>query len=345
MQKMNIADQLSPASRNAGHAKRGLLDSWYRLAAQPEVATASFRERELTRKMRSSSIAILTILILFILFLPGCFVFQNRLVLYPEFAMMPICLIALIINKNRHPILAGALVLFSFELALIFVCLTTRPFDGWDVQLYELFVLSEVMALTLVSPRGMIIVGACNVVFIILDVIFQPYHSPELTRDLQTQFAAIVIMPVSIQIMVAVVVGWYAGNQRKTVQQANRAEMLAQLEHHQLEQSKKVEQEKLALQQHIEQIVSAHAQTMNTHTVAKIPLESFPPLFWPLINVFNSQQARLKRSWDIEVELQRLQQAIMQSSENAMSGRVNFNQSTGTQLDLLLSALKRSRSR
>ncbi|MBO0790719.1 MAG: hypothetical protein J2P36_07195, partial [Ktedonobacteraceae bacterium] len=291
-----------------------LLDFWYRLAAQPELPTASFRERELARKMRSSSIAILTIFIIFILFLPGCLVFPNHLVLYPEFGMMPICLIALVLNKHRHPILAGALVTFSFEAALIFVCLTSWPFDTSNLQLYELFVLSEIMALTLVSPRGMLLMGACNILFILFDLLLQP-HTRALDHDLQIQFAAIMIMPISIQLMVAAVVSWYASNQLKTIQQANRAEMAARLEHQQVEQSKKVEQEKLALQQQIEQIVATHAQSMNTHSTFKIPLGSYPPLLWPLINAFNSQQVRLKRTWETEAELQRLQQAMLQSAD------------------------------
>lgn len=340
MHKRESHDQ---ALHGRAHGWQGWLDAWYRFAALPELpATASFRERELARKMRSSSIAILTILIIFILFIPGCLVFPNRYVLIPEFGMMPICIIALILNKNRHPILAGALVTFSFELALAFVCLTSWPFDASNLQLYGLFILGEIMALTLVSPRGMIIVGICNVIFIILHLIFQP-HTPYLEQDLQVQFAAIMIMPVSIQIMVAVVVGWYASNQLKTVQRANRAEMSALLEHQQVEQSKKAEQEKLELQRNIEQIVSVHAHTMNTHKPSKIQLEPYPPLLWPLINAFNSQQARLRNTWETEAAYQKLQQAIMQRAEEAISGRPDLDKPTGTQLDPLLSALKMAR--
>jgi hypothetical protein len=321
--------------------RQSMLDFWYRLAAQPELpsAPASFRERELGRKMRSSSIAILTIFLLFILFLPGCLVFPDHYVLIPEYGMMPICLIALVLNKFRHPILAGALVTFSFELSLIFVCLTSWPFDTSNLQLYELFILSDIMALTLVSPRGMVIVGASNAVFIILDLILQP-HTAALNHDLQVQFAAILIMPVSIQIMVAVVVSWYAGNQAKTIQHANRTEMAAQLEHHKVEQSQRVEMEKMTLQRNIEQIVAIYAQATNTRQSAKIPLDAYPTLLWPLINTFNSQQSRLQRTRETEAELQKLQQAIMQSSESIRSGYFNYNQSTGTQLDSLLSVLR-----
>jgi hypothetical protein len=292
--------------------------------------------------MRSSSIAILTIFILFILFTPGCIVFPNQLVWYPQIGCLIICPIALFINKSRHPILAGALVTFSFELALMFVCLTSWPFDSSNLQLYELFVLSEIMALTLVSPRGMLIMGGFNVAFIILDLILQP-HTPYLNQELHVQFAAILVMPVAVQIMVAVVVGWYAGNQKKTVQHANRAEMAAQLEHQRVEQSKKVEMEKTALQENIEHIVAAHAQMMNTRRTANIPLEPYPTLLWPLINAFNSQQIRLKNAWDTEMELQRLRQAIIQSSEKISSGRLSSYQPTGTLVDSLLSALKMSR--
>lgn len=335
----------SQIPNGAVRQRRNVLDFWYRLAALPELPpTAPFKERELARKMRSSSIALLTITIIFILFLPGCLVFPDHWVLVPEFGVFPICLIAMIINKYRHPILAGALVTFWFEFALMFICLTSWPFDTTDLPLYELFVLGEIMALTLVSPRGMAAVGIWNIIFICLDLIFQP-HTKALDQALQVQFAAILVMPTSIQMMIAVVVGWYANNQRKTVQQANRAEMMAQLEHQRLEQSKQSEKEKLALQGYIEQIVAVHAQSINAHRPFKIPLKSYPSLLWPLINAFNSQQARLKNAWETEEELNRLQQAIMRSADLASSGHLNFHQPTGTLLDSLLSALKIPRSR
>lgn len=330
-----------PQEISNGSKKRGnALDFWYRLAAQPELpSTASFKERELARKMRSSSIAILTIWIIFFLFIPGCLVLPNHYVIYADSGMIIICPIALFINKKRHPVLAGSLVTFAFELALAAVCLTTWPFDEPSLQQYELFVLGEIMALTLVSPRGMVVVGLCNVVFITLDLIFQP-HTRILDDDLKMQFAAILIRPVSLQIMVAAVVSWYAGNQLKTVKQANRAELAAQLEHQQVEQGKQVEREKIALHQQIEQIVFVHAQTMNTHRTTKIPLESSPPVLWPLINVFNSQQSRLQRSWETEAELAKLKRAILWSYEQAMTGYINLDQPTGTLLDSLLTALK-----
>jgi hypothetical protein len=147
---------------------------------------------------------------------------------------------------------------------------------------------------------------------------------------------------VGVQIMVALVVSWYASNQIKTIQRANRAELMAQIESREVEQGRKIEAEKIALQQNIEQIVATHAQAVNTHKGAKIPLEPYPTLLWPLINTFNMQQARLQRAREMEAEMYKLQQAIVKSSEEATAGNLHFDRPTGTFLDSFLSALKMS---
>lgn len=306
-----------------------LLEQWYRLAAVPESpATATFAERELAQKMRSLSLAVLTIWIIFILFIPGALVLPNSKVLYADFGMMPICLIALIINKVFHkPVVAGALVTICFELALVAVCLSTWPFDEPSLQQYELFVLGEIMALTLVSPNGMRLVGFANAIFISADLILQP-HTAILNHDLQVQFAAILMRPVSLQIMVAVVVSAYSDKLIRTTKRADRAQMVAALEHHKVEATTIENKNLTHITEGIEQISIQYVHILNnikqrsriTHSEAKINDVGLPSVLKPISNGYNLLLARLRSANEQVQEAERLQQAISYYTDLVQSG-------------------------
>ena len=307
-----------------------LLEQWYRLAAVPEPdATATFTERELAQKMRSLSLAVLTIWIIFILFIPGALVLPNSKVLYADFGMMPICLIALFVNKKfRQPVLAGGLVTFCFEMALAAVCLTTWPFDEPSLQQYELFVLGEIMALTLISPNGMRLVGFANAVFISADLILQP-HTAILNHDLQIQFAAILMRPVSLQIMVAVVVSAHSDKLIRTTKRANRAQMVAALEHYKVETTVTENKNLTHVTEGIEQIAKQYVNILNNikqrgrptlHEETKINDAGLPIVLKPISNGYNLLLARLRSATEQVQESERLQQAILYYTDQIQAG-------------------------
>src|SRR2546422_166845 len=128
---------------------------WYRLTSIPEpVGQTTPAAYELARRSRLLSTIVFSLLLIFIVFIPACLALPNPYVIVVDIGMMPFCIVALILNRARHPYLAGVLLVVSFEAALVLVILTTHPFDEPSIQQYELFVFGELLAVSLLNARS-----------------------------------------------------------------------------------------------------------------------------------------------------------------------------------------------
>jgi hypothetical protein len=146
--------------------------------------------------------------------------------------------------------------------------------------------------------------------------------------------------PVGLQLIIAGVVFIWVSSATNAIARANKAEMIATLEHTIAEQGTLIEKEKQALEESIKQIVQAHVDATNGQLVTRIP---YPPakVLWPLVGVVNSLWIRLRHSQQNEQELNQLKQAI--SAYTALVHRASISsqqavpmQRTGTALDPLI---------
>ena len=327
-----------------------LFDWWYAVTL-PKIGgeTLSSSQREVVRKARLLSIIVFFLLIIFVTFLPACFALPNRYVLVADLGMMPICLIALVLNRKKHQLIAGALLMVSFEAALVMVILTTVPFDEPSIQQYELFVFGELLAVSLLNPRSVFFVGLFNSVFIAVCLVcttlspsfLQPEHA--LVLDLQKQFWPILLRPIAVQFLVAGVTYLWVAGATNFIQRAYQAEDEAKKAKELAEQRKeKEESERRNLQEGIELVLHNHATAMNQGIISKIPLKEEYVVLWPLVGVVNSLQNRLQHAHQTERELQQIQQAIVLLAERIYQGTFSLQQQvhTKTRLDLLLNALR-----
>lgn len=323
-------------------ARKPLLGWWYQLTAIPEPpAGASFVKREISRKSRFLSIIVGSLFVCFIIFIPGCLALPNHYVIWADIGMMPICIIALILNKVSKPQVAGILLTLAFEAALTMVVLTSIPFDPPTLQQYELFVFGEVLAVSLITPEWVWIVAVYNIGFIIWSLLFQGHKEATLLYELQTQFWAIMIRPVAVQLVTASVTYLWVKGATGAIERADKAEMRTQLEVQMREAEAERNQEKKILEDVFDRITKNHADLMNKGEISKIPTSEYPPTLWKMINAFNSMQNRLLRAKQTENELQQLQQTLMQTTALANQGQLRPDRPTGTLVDALLAALKR----
>lgn len=332
MQTTSTSTQKKPSS---------LLSWWYQLTAIPEPeAGSSFVKRETSRKSRFLSVIVGCLLVSFVFFIPGCLVLPNHYVIVADLGMMPVCVIALVLNKLRRPIMAGILLTIAFEAALTMVVLTSIPFDPPTLQQYELFVFGEVLAVSLITPEWVWAVAAYNIAFIVWSMFFQPYKDAALLYELQTQFWAILVRPVAVQFVVAGVTYLWVKGASGAIGRADKAEMRTQLEIQMREAEAERNEEKKQIQEFIERIVHNHATAMNKGKISKIPAGEYPTQLWPLINVFNSLQNRAQRARDTENEFRQLQQTLIRSTALANEGQF-VERPTGTLIDAFVAALRR----
>ncbi len=151
--------------------------------------------------------------------------------------------------------------------------------------------------------------------------------------------------PVSLQFFVAGVVALWVYTATKSAERANRAEMVAALEHTIAEQNNAAEQEKQELEESLQQLIKAHTDAVNGQVMARIP---YPPakILWPLVGVVNSLWARLQHTQQTESELQQLRGAIDSYTQLIYQASLSPQQPlpvlrTGTAFDSLSLSMKR----
>lgn len=307
---------------------------------------ASFAEREKTRQGHLLSTVVAFLMISLIILIPATIFIPNRLVLFAILIMLSLCSVALLINRSGWILLAGSTIVVSFEVALMLIIVTTKPFDVFNLPLFDFFIMTELLAVTLLPPRSVFVILFLNTVFQAVSLRFQP-HTPLLTAVLQIQFYNALVRPVAIQFIVAVVSYLSVQSTRLAIKRADRAEAITMLEHTILQQKINVEQEKHLLEIGIKELVAIqmHAVQEKQVVTARFPEAK---VLWPLVTAFNMLLARLKQSYHAEKELQALKQAIYQSAQYVDEAkRRNSPPSlsrSGTSLDMLILALARQPS-
>jgi hypothetical protein len=287
-----------------------LLGWWYDLTAHPEPpANVSFVRREAVRRVRLFSTVAFFFLLILLIFLPACLFLKNHLVIYMDGAIICITVFTLMLNRAGRTFLAGVILVLASEIVLTAVIMTTLPLDEPSIQLYDLYLIVDLLAVSLIPPQSIFALAFVNSLFIGLDLVFQP-HTQGMATDLVTQFIPMLVRPVGLQIIIAGVAYLWVRSATRAITRADRAEMVAKLEHTLAEERAHFEQAKVQLEQSIQQLVKTHADAMNGQMVAKI---SYPPearILWPLIGVINSLWVRLQHTHQTEHDLQQLKQAI-----------------------------------
>lgn len=292
-----------------------LLNWWYNLTAFPEPpASASFVRREAVRRSRLFSTVTFFFLIVLIIFFPACLFLPNPLVIYLDGVLIGITVFTLVLNRLEQPLLAGVILVIASELVLTAVIMTTNPFDETSIQLYDLYLVVDLLAVSLIPPQSIFILALGNSLFIYLDLMYQQ-HTPVLANDLVTQFIPVMIRPVGLQIIIAGVAYLWVRSAIRAITRADRAEMVAALEHTIAEERASFEMAKVQLEESIQQLVKTHAEAMNGQMIAKIPYTPEAKILWPLIGVINSLWVRLQRAHQTEYELHQLKQLIASYTE------------------------------
>lgn len=308
---------------------------WYVLTAVPEPATnESFVKRESARRIRLFSTVTFFFLIILTIFFPACFYLPNRLVVYVDGGLMGITLFTLALNRIGKPLVAGIILVVSSELLLTVVVLTTVPFDEASLQLFDLYLIIDLLAVSLIPPLSIFVLAACNSLFIGFDLVYQP-HTPVFAHDLIMQFSPILVRPIGLQIIIAGVAYLWVRDSTKAVLRAERAERVAALEHALAEQKQHLEQD-------IQKLLHVHIQAANGNFEVRAPLTK-DNVLWQVAHGLNNLLVRLQRATQSENELRKTEREIARLTEAVRIARARQYpiqvQQSGTVLDPLAQEL------
>lgn len=318
---------------------------WYVLTAPlPAKGSGNFVQREVDRKARSLSSVAAFFLSVLLLFLPACF-FMGMTIIVADVLAMVGTLIGLLVNRMGNTKAAGILIVLGAEIALATAILLKGPFQPADIQLYDLYALIILLVASLLPPRTLLLFAAAHSAFIIVELCIHP-DTLALAQNLQPQaqlFPAIV-RSVGLQLLGSTVAYLWVRSATRAIERANRAEMVATLEHTIAEERASSEREKQELEESIQQLIQAQMAATRGQIANQLPYPSAKVL-WPLVGAMNLLWTRFQRTQMIEHEHQHLQQVIssyiriVQQDSYASLPLVQ----TGTILDQLILAAQTAR--
>lgn len=326
----------------ADREKAGLLEPWYRLSSpQAPAVDAELAERELYRRGRLTSTVLLIFLVLAIIFLPVAVFSSARFLLPLMAAVIVIVAISVICNRFGKITAAGVILVASVEIAFMISLRTQHGgLSVYNLPTLDMLVLPELLAVSLLPAPSVFVIALVNSVFIgvALDTPFIPR-----AHDLQILLAqsgySVLIRPIIIQILVAIVTFLWVRSTQRAIARADRAEVIAQLEHAIAQQEHQAAQEKRQLEVSIQQIVQAHTQIANGDYDVRVPLTQ-DNVLWQIAGSLNNLLARLQRYRQDAQQNQYLLHEINRLTEEirrAKGTRQKLNIArTGTPLDMLL---------
>lgn len=293
--------------------KSGLLERWYRLTAPPTPpADASLAQREKARRGRLASMILLFVIILIIVMFPVV-IFNHTLFPIMLGALLASS-IALLLNRSGRIMAGGILMVCFVDLGFATGLVMTHGGLGvYNLPTFDLLTIAELLAVSLLPPRSVFFVALANCLFIWFGLSFLP-HNAELSQLLATTGYSVIVRPIILQVIVAIVTFLWVRSATQAIARADRAEVIATLEHTIAEQEHAVAQEKRLLDASIAQIVETHMRVANGDFNARVPLTQ-DNVLWQIAGSLNNLLSRLQRLRQSEETLQKMQPQIYQARQ------------------------------
>lgn len=276
--------------RDSGTGRSGgVLGWWYALSAPREPpASAVFTVRERFRRGRLASLIILGLLVIDLISLPAGR--DDQPTLFAGLAVLVVILVAAALNRGGNVTAAGLLLVATIDLALVGVVVNASggQIDLVYLPLYDLLVIGELVAVSVLQPASVFVVAAVNAIIIIADLRFQPA-----TPALQATLAGgdgytVVIRPVALQFIVALVAFLWVRSALSALRRADRAEEIAELERREVER-------KAELEEGVRELLKVHVHLANGDFSVRTP-QLRNPLLWQIGISLNHLIGRFARS-------------------------------------------------
>ena len=319
------------------------LNWWYRVSLPKRGIDKSPAERERTRYARLTTTFTLLLLILTGLVTPWSFI-QAINPAAPLIASLALggLVVAVIFNKLGLNIIAACLVVLSIVINATGNLLTT-PLDPTLVPTFSALVIPVILAGALMPPVAALIDGLLNSVLILLIVLFQK-HTPAYDQMLKLGLASVsLVLPILLQIIVAVVTYVIMRNLITALRRADRAEEIValQTEIAEFERSRAQDQQQLA--EGITTIAQVHAEVARGNLNARVPLGS-EHVLWQVAVPLNNLLSRMQQWRGAAEQMEQTQTVLNYAVHELQSGRqhrqaVFFQKRTGTPVDPLLAEI------
>jgi hypothetical protein len=296
---------------------------------------AHFIKRDNYRKACLFSHITFFLLIMLCLFVPICLFLQIRHIIPIVSGQILVSCACLYLNRTGKTVTARVVQVISFEITLTCIILITTPTTNTSIQIFDILIIGELLAASLLSIRSMFLVILYNALFIWLNINYPP-HTLATLVSIHSPFIPLLVHAIGLQFVIAGVSSIWVYNIRHAIRLADKTEMVALLEHTLTEQQKELESG-------IEQILQTHVQVANGNLNARVPLAQNHVL-WHIARALNNLLTRLQRTSQAEKELHRVEQAVtatimtmQNSNQRRQQTRIPFTQ---TAIDPLIATMQ-----
>ncbi len=273
--------------------------------------------------------AILLVIALFQLIdLPGAVLMKSPADIGTVVLGLALCAIALLFNQMGKVTIVSILLIAVVDLGCGLMLLTTPMGLGVsDLPTFDVLIVSELIAVSLLPPMSVFPVALSNITFIVADLVFQP-KTDELHMVLTSSmgFNAIA-QPIGLQIVVAIVSFIWVRSALVALARADRAEEIARLQQREVElQHREVERQRHLDEgvQHLSQIL---VQAANGDRSVRAHMNS-DNMLWRIGNSLNLLLTRLMRTGQLEQENKRLRAEVTTLMESRHIDRMRAHMTT-----------------
>ncbi len=262
--------------------------------------------REQVHRKQMVNIILLVIAAFQLIDLPGAIMMKSSTAVGTVILGLVLCGIALVFNQIGKVTIVSILLIAVVDLGCGLMLLTTpMGLDVSDLPIFDVLIVSELIAVSLLPPMSVFPVAISNIAFIVADLALQP-KTPELQMVLTSSmgFDAIV-QPISLQIVVAIVSFIWVQNALVALARADRAEEIAAMQQRESEMQRREAERQQHIEvgvQHLSQIL---VQAANGDRTARAQM-SQDNMLWRIGNSLNLLLTRLMRTGQLEQENKRL---------------------------------------
>ena len=281
----------------------------------------SLAVRERTRRKEVISMVLLVIVVFQLVDLPGALLTHNNMDFLSIVIGLTLCGIALVMNRVGQLTTVALLLIAVVDLGCGMM-LFSMPMglDVTDLPVFDILLISELIAVSLLPPPSVFVVAACNILFIGFVILVRP-HAPELAMLLSSNMAYDTLsQPISLQIVVAVVSYIWVRSALKAIGRADRAEEIAELRRRETEWKQREVEQKQVLDTGIEELSTALINVANGRRMVRVQLGQ-EHMLWRLANSLNFLFVRLNRAAQVEEENKRLRMELSRMAEALHTAR------------------------
>lgn len=317
-----------------------ILAQWYRFSLPRNEDANTPLQRERIRHAKLTSAFLLLIFITALPLAPIMIFDSPRSPSSPPIAIGMLCLLfsSFFLGRAGYQVLSAICVVAHVFLSVIGP-LVTNPLDPTLIPLFNTLVIAIILAGALMPALAALIAGACSCAAIILIATFQTHTAAYQQMMNQQLYTVSLLLPVAIQVIVAIVVYVIMHNLNLTIRRADRAEEIAQLRQELMRQAQERSNEQEQLAKGIEVIAMVHAQVANGELHTRVPLRA-DNVLWQVAIPLNNLLNRLQGAREKAEKFDQMNNAAVQALQNIQnakrSGRPVQIIPTGTPIDLLL---------